>query len=683
MAHRLQPTPRHRLVGALAVAVAPLLLAGCEIAAPKLPAFTTRLAVPLGEKRLLIADLIDDEEYLIALADGTLGFTVSGAPDTVSLARDLGADVPRREVNGELGTFSLALDTGTEFAFTLGELYADAVQFDGLVMPVPAFGFDTLSSAADVADLQSATLAAGTLTVTVGNGLPVPISATDGPDSLVLDLLDAATSAVIVSVGFDLIAPDAEAVRTADLAGVELPDQVAVRLAGGSPGSGADAVLVDAATTISVVAAFSDLEVTAAVAVIPPQAFTTSVTTALPDAYQIVQAVVASGQLTVAVHNQMTIACQAVVTWPTVLDLDDQPLRVVLDLADGDHQERLVDFAAHIIRAPAGQTLDALEAIIDVTSPGSAGQAVALHADQGVLAEIGDGRIEFHSVTGTVPARSYDLAPTTAAIDLPDALDGLQLCRATLTLALTSTADLPAAALFDLVGVSQSGSTHDLQVHEAIPPAAGGRATTTHIVLDETNSDIVAFLNNLPIAVTLSGAVALGGDGAPGTIRRDDLAIISWEIVSPVEVIIESSQLHGEATALDLGRDLRDRITDHLGQADVELAILNHLPVGVQTHLLLGPDPDRLQTDPLLVIGPVAVDAGELAPSGMVSEPNLFLRRVTLSAAQTRLLATAGLHSQLAVTLPSTEGDPVRVMSTDYITVQGLVFLDIEVHDNR
>lgn len=683
MDHRARTDVRRCSRWFLLVTLAGLLLAGCEIAEPRLPSFTTRLAVPLGEERLLIEEIIDDEDYLVALVDGTLGFSVSGDPDTVSLAIDLGADIGLQTVTGELGTFSLDLDAGTDFAFALAELYPDATHLDGMTMPVPPFGFDTQSGDEDVADLQSATLAAGTLTVTVGNGLPVPVSAEDGPDRLVLDLLDPGDGAVIVSVEFDPIGPGAQAEQTADLAGVELPDRVAVRLVGGSPGSGTDAVLVDAAASVTVQAVFSDLEVTAAVAVVPPQSFTTSFTTALPSDYEIVQAVIESGRFPIAVHNEMAIFCQAIVTWPTVLNLDDQPLQVVIDLPGGDRQERLVDLAGHVVRAAEGATLDELLATVEVTSPGSAGQAVALQADQGVQAEIGGGRIEFHSVTGAVPVMSYDLAPAEEAIDLPDELDGLQLCRANLTLALTSTADLPAVAVFDLVGVNQAGDPRGLQVQEEIPAAAGGRATTTHIVLDETNSDIVDFLNHLPITLIMSGSVELGGDGQVGTIRRSDRAIISWQIISPIEVIIASSQLHGEATALDLDRDTRDLIEDHLGHAEVQLEILNHLPVGVQTRLLLGPDPALLKTDPLLVIGPVAVDPGTVSPDGMVSEPNLCRPRLSLTADQTRLLATTGLHSQLEVTLPSTEGDPVRVMTTDFITVQGLIFLDLEVRDTR
>ena len=237
---------------------------------------------------------------------------------------------------------------------------------------------------------------------------------------------------------------------------------------------------------------------------------------------------------------------------------------------------------------------------------------------------------------------------------------------------------------FDLVGVDQHGASRSFQVQEEIEAAEQGRATTTSIVLDETNSTILDFLNHMPTEITLSGWVDLGGDGVVGTVRRDDRAVLDWEILSPVEVIIESSQIYGDAKALDLGDSTRELIEDHIGGAAVQLEVLNHLPVGVVARLLLGADPAALKTDPLLVIGPVAIDAGTVGPGGgAVIEPRVCRPQLALTPAQTRLLATAGMHSLLEVTLPSTEDDPVRVLTTDYLTVQGLIQLEVEVNDNR
>ncbi|MBD3222892.1 hypothetical protein GF314_16815, partial [bacterium] len=439
--------PRRRAVPiGLIVATVGFLLAGCEIVEPKMPRYTTSLDVPLGQERLDIIDVIDDEDYLVAMPDSTLGFHVDGDPDTVSLDFDLGADVEPQSVRGELGTFTLGVASPPGFDFALVDLYPEAAALDGLTTPVPEFAFGDVSPTEDLADVESATVASGTLTVTVTNGLPVPVSADAGDHRLTLILFSPATDDTVVTLEFDPIPAGSQATRVVDLAGAVLPGALAAAIDGGSPGSGGDPVLVDAGVSIGVEAAFSDLEVSAAEAVLDAQEFSTSFTTELPADYEVVRAIIASGEVTLSVVNEMAIPCQAVVAWPEVVDLDEQPLEIVLDLPPFSRDETTVDFGGHVVQAPGGALLTELGATVTVTSPGSGGQPVSLAADQGIEAELDGGRIAFGSVTGTVPALSYDFDPIAEQIDLPDEIDGLSLTRATMVLSLTNTAGLGAEA---------------------------------------------------------------------------------------------------------------------------------------------------------------------------------------------------------------------------------------------
>ncbi len=674
--------PRARTIRLWLLALAGLAAAGCEIAEPELPRYQTRLTLPLGEERLDIIDAVDDEDYLIELADGALGFQVDGDPDTVALDFDLGADVDPQSVRGDLGEFTVELAAPTDFQFTLVDLYPEAALLDGLTSPVPGFTFDTASDPQDLPEIQSATLAAGTLTVEVGNGLPVPISADSGAERLVLELVDPGSGTAVATVDFDPIAGGSQATEQADLAGVTLPGALAVRLAGGSPGSGGTPVTVDAQAEIAVQARFSDLQVSEAQAVVGAQEFTAEIATALPADYAVVRAIIAEGALDLTVRNELSIPCQATVTWPEVVDLDDQPLSLVLDLGAGEQVTRTADFAGRIVQAPSGQTLTELSATVAVTSPGSGGQPVPLQADAGLVADLGAGRIDFASVTGTVPELVYDFDPMDEEIDLPNEIEGLLLQRATLELQLTNTAGLNAEAQFHLVGENAAGEVRTLDVQERIAAADADRAAVSVITLDETNSGIVDFLNNLPTAISLAGGVHVGGDGQIGTVRPGDHAVVDWRITSPVEVIVESSSLYGDPEDLDLDTDTRDLVRDHAGAASIVLEVLNHLPVGIETRMLFGPDTLSIKTDPVLAIGPVSVQAGTVDPqSGEVSAPRISRPEIALTATQTQVLATENLYSVIEVILPSTEGNPVRVLTSDYVTVQGVISLDVDVHD--
>jgi len=194
---------------------------------------------------------------------------------------------------------------------------------------------------------------------------------------------------------------------------------------------------------------------------------------------------------------------------------------------------------------------------------------------------------------------------------------------------------------------------------------------------------VVQFLNNLPTEIALTGGVELGGDGSVGTVRPSDFAVVNWEIVAPVEVVIESSHLYGDPDELGLDEDLRENIADYAGDAAVHLQVLNHLPVGVEASILFSPDTTTIKTDPLLVIGPVTVNAAAVDPeTHAVSEPRVSTPTVSLTAAEVQLLGTEGLHQIFEVILPSTDGNPVRVLTTDYVEISGLIDLDINIHDD-
>jgi hypothetical protein len=675
---------RPRAVLLLALLGAGLAMTGCEVAEPQLPTYQTTLTLPLGEERIDMIDAIDDEDYLVELPDGGLGFQIEGDPDTVSLDIDLGADIAPQSVSGDLGEFAVTVDAPADFDFPLGDLFPAANAMDGMTLPVPAFDFAVSSPPRDLAEIESALLATGTLTVSVDNGLPVPISADSGPDQLVLELLHPGSLQTLATIVFGSIAPGAQAQQTADLAGVQLPTSVEVRLVGGSPGSDGSPVTVDAGATVAVSAAFDDLTVSEAEAVVGPQEFTTEISTALPDDYAVQRAVIASGTLPLSVRNDLAIPCRAIISWPEVRDLDDQPLTLTIDLPAGGSENAEAVFAGRVIQAPAGSSLTELQAVVVATSPGSDGQPVLIEADAGLVAELGAGRIEFSSVTGTVPRYDYDFEPMQEEIDLPDELEGLLLQRASLELELVNSAGVAAEAQFHLVGINEAGVQRALDVVEPIEAATADRAATTTIVLDESNSGIVEFLNNLPTSITLEGGVAVGGDGQQGTVRPDDRAVVNWRITAPVEVVVESSRIYGDPEDLGLEEDTRDMIADHAGAAAITLDVLNHLPVGVETRMLFSPDTLTIKTDPVLVVGPISVSAGAVDPqSGEVSEPSTSRPQIALTAAQTQVLATEGLYSLLEVSLPSTDGNAVRVLSTDYVRVQGVISLDVEVHDDE
>jgi len=656
------------------------LLAGCEINEPAMPTFDTSLTIPLGVERVDLLEAVEDEDYIVIGDDGSLSFTVDGDPDTMSFDFELTADIGSQTIEQGLGEFEIAASAPVDYQFQLGDIWAPASGVSGMPAVVPSFPIDVLSAPQDVPDIDSAVLTQGQVVITVDNQLPVPVSADSGPGQLVVTLENPADGAAFAVLTFPEIAAGSSNTQSADLAGVTMPGSVQVRMSGESAGSSGSLVTVNSTDSINIQAGYQGLQVSSATAVIGPQSFTTSFDTELPADYAITEAEISSGAVTLQLSNGMPVPCEAVLTWQHLQDGMGQPLSRSYQLVAGQSLNRSIDFAGYTLES-GGAPLEMLTAEVSITSPGSEGHSVALSSAAGLTAELQGGTISFGSVTGLVPATSVAIDPISEEIDLPDEMDGIELVAASMTLRVSNAAGLPADLDLSLSGVSATGSVVSMAVQERILASDDSRAATTTIVLNQNNSDIVNFLNNLPTSINLAGDVLVGGDGEIGTVRQGDYAVVSWDIVAPMEVVINGTDLDSDPSALDLDADMRDMIHDRAGAAFIQTEILNHLPVGVQITIKAHSDTNLIVTDPLLAIGPLDVVAAIVDPfTRLVSMPVTSTPLVELTAAEAKIFGTEGLHTLVEVHLPPSDGS-VRMLSTDYLEVRGVIRMDVLVDD--
>lgn len=673
-------TLKFPVFGILIILSALTILGGCEINKPEMPTFDTSLTIPLGMERVDVLDAVEDEDFLIIGDDGTMNFFIDGDPDTVSFDFELTADIGSQTIEQGLGNFSLEALDPMNYSFELGQIWAPANGVTNLITIVPAFPIDVLSTSQNIPDIDSANLASGSISLTLSNGLSVPVSADSGSDQLVLTMEDPGSGAVIATFTFPEVPAGASSVQTFDLAGAILPGGVSVRMLGGSPGSNGQVVTVNGTDSIEIEAQFTDMVVSSAEAVIGAQTFQTSFETELPVDYELEHAIISDGSVVLDVNNGMPVACRAVMTWNELINLGGQPLSAVFDLAAGQNLSRTVDFSGYILTAN-GVALTSLVATVDITTEGSAGASILLDASDGLTADLLGGTIAFSSVTGLVPSYNVAIDPIIEEIDLPDEMDGLQLVAASMVMHVTNSAGLPADLALTLSGSSATGNIVTMNVNESIL-ASQARATTTDIVLDQTNSSIVDFLNNLPVDINLSGDVIVGGDGVVGTVHANDFAVISWDIIAPMEVIITGTTLDSDPSALDLDQDTRDMIGDHVRGAFIQTEILNHMPFGVEIFIKAGTDTSSLASAPLLEIGPLLVDAAIVdAVTHTVSQSVISRPTVDLSAEDALIFSQHGLYTLIEVRLPSSEGNSVRMMSTDYLEVRGVIQMDVNVND--
>ncbi len=667
--------------GLLTLTALLLLTAGCDINSPEMPSFDTVFVVPLGTERLEIMDAVDDEDFLLVADDGSLGFHLDGDPDTLSLDFDLSVDVPGQSIDQGLGNFDLPAPAPLTYDFQLSDIWAPATGVTGLTTLVPAFPIDVTSGGQDLPDMTSATLSDGILSVTVTNNLAVPVGANSGADQIILRLENPVNSTLIVSMYMPLIPAGEARTQVANLAGVTLPDQLAARLRGGSTGSSGQFVTINGTDALAVEAAFAGLVVSSATAVVGNQTFTSSFDSPLPADYEITRAVIESGSMDVNLTNGMPIPCTAYLIWDQVQNIDGLPMIRTFDLPAGGTASATLDFGGYTIQSD-GLPVTSLTATVNIVTPGSSGVPVTLSATDGLTASLSAGAISFSSVTGLVPAFAVPLDPITESIDLPDEMSGLELTAAILTLTLTNSSGIPADVDLTLTGTAADGAVRSLLVNEQILPAIGRAAATTTIVLDQANSSILDFLNNLPETITLDGSVVAGGTGETGTVHADDYAVIGWEISAPVEMVITGATIDSDPEVVDIDADLRDRIATHARGAVLRTQILNHLPMGVELRIVAAQDTNQLDTNPLLIVGPISVAAGLTDPvTHIVIEAVTSTPVISLTEAEARILGLPNLFTRVEAILPSTNGQPVRVMSTDFLEFQGIVELEVLIDD--
>ncbi len=660
-----------------------LSVAGCEIQTPALPTFTTTVTVPIGEERIEMAEVIADQEFLRCDEDGALSFALTGDPHRIGLEMDLTAEIAGADIDVDVGNYSLDVADSTHFGFTLAEMYPPAVGLNGRTIAVPPFVFDLGSATEAFTGLVSADVASGQLVVTVTNSLSVAVSGPAPPEMLQVALLNAANGAIITELDFPrLILPDSQATVTADLTDSVLTGEVAVQLRGGSTGS-AEPVTIDAAASMLVDAWLRDLTVRDAIAVIQPQTFASDYTTDLPDTIRVVEAEITAGLMTFDLANGLPIPCVAELYWHEVLDTAGQPLVVTYALAALSSQRHSLDLAGMRIFSTDGSPLATLGVTATVTSPGSGDQPVHLQATDHLQATTSPVALNLGAVTGSIPEQTFGFEPLVEQCDLPEEVANVALTAASLVIRVDNASGMPAQVLATLTGTAADSSKATMEVAAAILPAPADGTQETLVVVDQTNSDIVPFLNHQPETIAIEGEVILGGETVIGTVRPGDFAIVSWEISAPLEVIFTETIISSAPDDLDLGEDTKELIRDHAVGARVVTEVTNHMPFAADITVYVSDDTTTIASAPLLSLQLQDVAAGQLDPAlhtvtaPVISHPTLELTRDQM---QVFGLPERALFTVLEVTLPGSDG-PVCLNANDYIQVRGLVSLEVLIEE--
>ncbi len=649
-----------------------LSVSACTVESPELPSYESEWLIPIGNMSWTIEELLEDSDDVVFGPDGSVSFAMAEDLGDGSLDEPIRVDVGEQSIQAQIGPVSLPAVSPVAFSYRLGDLYPPANALGGFSIPVPAFAFDITSPDEDLPGSTSATIASGSLDLQVTNGLPVPVGAASGPDQIVLELIDPATGTMFAGTVLTApIAADESVSAPIDLAGVTLPDRVQVRVAGGSPGSGGNSVLIDPDASLAISVQPLNMVVSAAVASIEAQTFTDQTSLTVPSSVQVLTASIGSGILSIDLRNDLPIPADLTLDIPSVVTPGGTPFQRIIAVAPQSNAVTNIDFAGHELRH-TGTTSQDIDVNLTVTSPGSAGQDVLVRATDEVSATVSSFTLEFDSVSGIIDEEIVDIPEENWDVDLPEELEEVELLRADLRWFLNSTLEMPLSADLTLEGTNADGVMVPVSVTVDLPASPGGQPTEHVIVFDESNSLLMPFLNNWPVSVVARGVARVGDGVTMGTVRVGDTVSARYEINTPLTAAISPRSIDIDPDALDLGEDVRDAIRDRLIDASLDITVISTLPLDARAWFGLDSASQNVHDAPEILLGPIDLPAA--SPLRDPDDPGVRQRSVVpLAEEQVSVLTQDSLFQGIRLELTGTDGTFVTIRSTDEIALEGFV----------
>ncbi len=648
-----------KLLLGIMVIVVFLTMAQCTVEKPEAPEWTTRLTVPIVNRTYDMEELVNkiDQDGLEIDQDGNITFSITEDLDTVMLdASALATDDLSYSVTQSLGVVSIDPPVIAPVSVTLASITGLGAGLPDDSATVSAMGFDVINSMPAITNFSQAMIASGNLMVVVENNLGVAL------DTAIVEIYDVGNAVTLVTDTFPSGIPAGTTDSlTISLVGKSLSNTLRVNAHCFTPGGVINSVSTRYISTELVFP--SGLTVSSAIAQVPALNMAFSQQIPLGETERIDTASLAGGQLVLTITNATNLSANLSIGIP---DLETAGVALSIDTTvPGQSTVQIVRSLTGSQLIPGGVSLPQ-QIDIDVTAdvPGSGEQQVSVDQADSFFVQADLTSLTFGSVTGVFSSTDATFNAESFEIDVPTGFDSLELVSAVLTLDIENGTNLPGYLDIQLTG--NNGKTLSLAGNIAI--GVSGAPVTTTII----NSDIADFMSPLPSNVEASGTVTFGDGVTQSTINANDFIFSRVGIVAPLEMIIRESLIETDIASESINQDDIDMVTDHVIEAGFVYNIINHLPLGASVEIFLGPDSATLYSNPALTIGPLVINAAPVSGAGLVIDTAATgYQEITLTNADIQVLKSDTLYIGQELILHGSNGQSVKLMQNDYITVIG------------
>jgi hypothetical protein len=144
---------------------------------------------------------------------------------------------------------------------------------------------------------------------------------------------------------------------------------------------------------------------------------------------------------------------------------------------------------------------------------------------------------------------------------------------------------------------------------------------------------------------------------------------------------IGETEFEADVNRADLKSDEMEDITSRLLSAALHVHTTNHLPLGASLVLCLSDDSAGVYDDPGLEIGPIEIKPGVIGASGSVIDSIGSDNTIQLSHDDLQILNNETLYVGQLIMFPGTNGQTVRIESTDYLGVRAHLTVRTRIGD--
>lgn len=301
---------------------------------------------------------------------------------------------------------------------------------------------------------------------------------------------------------------------------------------------------------------------------------------------------------------------------------------------------------------------------------------VGIRGNAGTLAiSIGSDPIRMDKVRGSFKNLRVNFKPSKKPVHFPKGEIDITLKKATVKVQITN--EIGADSKLDLkaIGRKEDGQSVILTIPTDQQEIVGGKnnePVVSLITFDETNSNVLEFLNLIPSTIELQGGILIHDLDA--WVNQTDAMGLKIIFQSPLDLVMGETLLFTDSKDISIDdKDIRDRLMSHFGVSILTFKMTNHLPIGLGVQLLVGGDSTRLVADPELLVpreGELFMGAAQIDHiTGLARESAFTQQQIELRPEEIKVFSKYPLFSRISIRISSTGGRQISILESDFAEI--------------